>query len=388
MRNICTEKECRKVNICILGGGNIGTLLLADIGRNDKLRVRLLTSKPNVWNDIIEVYDSNNVFKYSGKIDMVSDNPDDVIRDADIIISTLPSHVFSIVLDKINSSIKPGTWIGMMPGSGGGEFYLKKLFGSKCVLFGFQRVHGISRVKEYGKSVYDLGRKSELYIATIPKELSVEVATTMEDIIGIKCYSHRNYLNVTLTPSNPILHTSRLYSLFREYSNNCYWDREIEFYSDWTDEASDILIECDKELQGMCKMIGNIDLSGVKSLTTYYESSTPKEMTEKIRSIKAFSGIKVPMIRREKGYVPDFNSRYFKEDFPYGLCIIKSFCDIIGLNTPMIDEILLWYEATNGLNYFVEGKFEGKDLTDLLLPQNFGLKCVEDIVEFYGEKAR
>lgn len=386
MRNVFVEKECRKVNICILGGVNIGTLLLADIGRNDNLRVCLFTSKPNVWNDIIEVYDSDNVFKYSGKIDMVSDNPDDVIRDADIIISTLPSQIFPKILNKISSSIKPGTWIGMMPGSGGGEFYLKKLFGNKCVLFGFQRVHGISRVKEQGKSVYDLGKKSELYVATIPKELSVEVAATMEDITGIKCYSYGNYLNVTLTPSNPILHTSRLYSLFKEYNNNCFWDREIGFYSDWTDDASDILIECDKELQRMCKMIGNIDLSGVKSLVTYYESSTPKEMTEKIRSIKAFSGIKAPMIRMEKGYVPDFNSRYFKEDFPYGLCIIKSFCEIVELNTPMIDEILLWYEAINGLNYYMEGKFEGKDLTDLLLPQNYGLMCVEDIVEFYDGK--
>jgi len=61
------EKDCRKVNICILGGGNIGTLLLADIGRNDNLRVCLFTSKPNVWNDIIEVYDSDNVFKNCGE---------------------------------------------------------------------------------------------------------------------------------------------------------------------------------------------------------------------------------------------------------------------------------------------------------------------------------
>jgi hypothetical protein len=34
----------------------------------------------------------------------------------------------------------------------------------------------------------------------------------------------------------------------------------------------------------------------------------------------------------------------------------------------------------------MEGKFEGKDLTDLLLPQNYGLMCVEDIVEFYDGK--
>lgn len=373
-----------KINICVLGGGNIGTLLLADLGQNEKVSVRLFTSKCNQWKSQVIVYDSKDTFMYSGKVDTISDKPEDVIEDADIIISTLPSHIFPEIFDRIYSSIKPGTWIGMMPGSGGNEFYVNKLIREGCILFGFQRVHGISRIKVYGESVYDLGKKTELFIGSIPSGLSSQIASTLEMLLGIKCYPLKNYLNVTLTPSNPILHTSRLYSLFKEYNSNCYWDKEIEFYSEWTDDASNILIECDNELQLMCKSIKELDLSDVKSLKEHYGVSTLEEMTEKIKSIKAFKGIKAPMVRENKGYIPDFGSRYFQEDFPYGLCIIKSFCNVVGLSTPSIDKILKWYESINGVEYFKNGEFAGRDIRNLPLPQNYAINSIKDIVEFYG----
>lgn len=380
-----TKKE-EKINVCILGGGNIGTLLMADLSQNDNISIRLLTTKPNEWNNYIDVYDSDDILKFTGHIDIISDRPQDVILDADIILSTLPSHVFPDVLRKIKMFIKPDAWIGMMPGSGGNEFYLRELVHNGCTLFGFQRVHGISRLKVYGKSVYDLGRKTELYIASIPSKMASIVADTMESMLSIKCYSLENYLSVTLTPSNPILHTSRLYSLFHDYDGSFIWESEPYFYSDWTDEASEILISCDEELQRFCAMIKEIDLAAVKSLKVHYESNTSAEMTKKIRSIKAFKGIKAPMIEKENGYIPDFNSRYFKEDFPYGLCIIKSFCDIAKIDTPMINQILKWFQVKNNVNYFIQDKFEGKDLNELPIPQNFGLKCLEDIVEFYTQK--
>ena len=214
----------KKLNICILGGGNIGTLLLGDIGTKENISVNLFTSKPSKWRHEIEVYNNDNIVKYTGTIDVISDNPTDVIVDADIIISTLPSHIFPIVIKEISQFIKHGTWIGVMPGSGGCEFYCKELIENGCTLFGFQRVHGISRIKEYGKSVYDLGKKNELHIAGIPLEKTEEVCMVMEGILDMKCNPLSNFLNVTLTPSNPILHTTRLYSMFHHYQQGMYWE--------------------------------------------------------------------------------------------------------------------------------------------------------------------
>jgi hypothetical protein len=372
------------MNICILGGGNIGTLILGDIGAKTGVSVRLLTSRPDEWGHTIEVCGRDGTVKSIGKIDLISSDPEDVIVDADIIISTLPSHIFPGIIHKIEPYVKTGAWIGVMPGSGGSEFYCKELIERGCILFGFQRVHGIARIKEYGKSVYDLGKKNELYIAAIPTDKTEEVCRLMEDLFDMKCNPMPNYLNVTLTPSNPILHTVRLYTLFRNYKEGMYWDKLIDFYAEWTDEASKLLIACDKELQTMCHRVNGLDLTSVRSLTEHYESETPEQMTAKISNIIAFKSIKMPMLITEKGYIPDFKSRYFLEDFPYGLCIIKSFCEIVGLETPCIDKVLMWFERIAEVEYYVNHRFIGGDLNKLPLPQNFGIIAVKNIVEYYN----
>ncbi len=373
-----------KLKVCIVGGGNIGSLLLGDLGKRRDVSVSLLTSKPERWGRVMEVYTSDDILKYSGNIDKVSNKPEEVIAEADIILCTVPSHVFPGIFNKIKPYFKPGAWIGVMPGSGGVEFYAKDLVTDGYTLFGFQRVHGISRIKEYGKSVYDLGKKSELFIGSIPADKIGEVKKVVEELLGIPCHTLSNYLNVTLTPSNPILHTTRLYSMFRDYQEGMYWDRPIYFYEEWTDDSSRILIACDDELQKMCRMIKGLDLRGVKSLKEHYESDTVEKMTKKIKSIKAFKGIATPMVKTDKGFVPDFQSRYFLEDFPYGLCIIKGFCDVVGLETPAIDKVLMWFEKIAKVSYYKDGKFAGPDLEGLPIPKNFGIKTVEDIVRFYN----
>lgn len=369
----------KQLKVCIVGGGNVGSLLLGDIGLKDNVSIRLFTSRPEKWKNIMEVYTADNVIQYTGKIDKISNKPEEVISDADIIICTVPSNVFQCMILKIKTFIKPKAWIGVMPGSGGIEFYTKKLVKNGCTLFGFQRVHGISRIKEYGKSVYDLGKKKEVHIAAIPSERTIEVCSVMGRLLDVMCNPLPNFLNITLTPSNPILHTSRLYSLFQNYREGVYWDKEIYFYEEWTDDSSRMLIACDEELQKLCSKLTGLSMTGIKSLKAHYESDTPEKMTAKIRSISAFIGIKSPMVKTKGGYIPDLQSRYFLEDFPYGLCIIKSFCEIVGIDTPAIDKILMWYEKIAGVSYYKDGKFNGSDLKSLSLPQNYGIKTIEDI---------
>jgi opine dehydrogenase len=371
------------MNICILGGGNIGTLIMGDLGRNEDISVRLLTSRPDEWNHNIEVCDNDGIFKYSGRVDMISNNPEEVISDADIIISTLPSNLFNITIQSIKPFVKVGAWIGVMPGNGGSEFYCNELIESGCTMFGFQRIYGIARIKEYGKSVYDLGKKKQLYIGAIPACNTAEICNVMERLLNVKCSPLVNYLQVTLTPENPILHTARLYEMFHNYSEEIYWEKMINFYTEWTDEASTMLIGCDEEVQTLCRSLDRIDLNGVGSVKDYFGAYTPQQMTMKISNIISLKDIKSPMIITEKGYIPDLKSRYFVEDFPFGLCIIKSFCKMIDLKTPLIDKILMWFENITGVEYYVDGKFEGKDLKNLPLPQNFGINSVEDIIAYY-----
>lgn len=362
------------MNICMIGGGNIGTVLLGELSTQKEVTVNLYTTRPEAWSNTIEVIDVKNKKSIVGNIHAISGEPN-IVADADMILSTVPSHVFPSIVKKISPFVKKGTLIGIMPGCGGSEFFAKELLEKGCVLFGFQRVHSIARIKEYGHSVYMTGRKEELQIAAIPSKETERICALIERLLHIPCKALANYLTVTLTPSNPILHTSRIYSLFEHYEKGMLYPKNYGFYSEWTDWASELLLACDSELQQVCAAYEKLDLRGVVSLKVHYESDTIQKMTDKISHIPAFQGIGSPMKEVEGGFVPDFESRYFSEDFPYGLSIIKGFAELASVKTPMIDKILHWYQKTMK-------EIVGEEKA-MIVPQQFGMTSMQEVYEYY-----
>jgi hypothetical protein len=43
-----------------------------------------------------------------------------------------------------------------------------------------------------------------------------------------------------------------------------------------------------------------------------------------------------------EGFVPDLHSRYFTEDFPYGLDLLRQLAKEKNVNTPTMDEVQRW----------------------------------------------
>ena len=369
------------MNITVIGGGNIGTVLLGELSADKQNRVSLLTSKPDAWQTKIEVIYSETGETVCGELAEITKDAA-VTAKADLIFITVPSNALPGIVQRILPHIQKGTVICVAPGSGGAEFVCRPLIEKGCVFCGLQRVHCIARVKEYGKSVYALSRKSEIFAATIPRRHTAKVADMLSALLQMPCHTLDNYLAVTLTPSNPILHTTRLYSMFRDYHDGMQYPRNILFYAQWDMPSSEMLLACDAELQTLCNTLP-LNLSEVVSLKIHYESDTAEKMTKKISGIPAFQGILAPMVVKGDGYIPDFYSRYFLEDFPYGLCMIKSFCQIARVPCPNIDRVLQWYEQFMGVRYYTEHGFYGNDLEKLPLPQNCGLGSKEEIVQFY-----
>lgn len=83
------------------------------------------------------------------------------------------------------------------------------------------------------------------------------------------------------------------------------------------------------------------------------------------------------------GYVMKVDSRMFMEDFPWGLAIIKGFCELLSVRVPYIDRVLIWFSRYMGLDYYLDGNFCGKDLISTGIPQNYGYDTVEKIMELY-----
>lgn len=332
------------MKITVIGGGNIGTLMAAEMLHKGH-EVTICSSRPEAWGKTLHVLDAAGQELFSTDTCQVTDDMERALDGAALVFVTTPAQTFPAMALRMESYMKSGMRVGIIPGSGGAEYAFWGMIRKGCVLFGFQRVHSIARLKEYGRSVSMLGRKEALQIGAIPACEAAAVAPVLEALFDIPCTVLPNYLGVTLTPSNPILHTTRLYNLFRDYRPGRTYPEHYLFYEGWDDASSEMMIACDRELQALCSAIP-LDLKDVRSLQEHYESRTVQAMTEKIRSIAAFKGLRAPMERTAQGWVPDFTSRYFTADFSYGLKVILEIAQLFGMPVPNMERVWHWYEET------------------------------------------
>ena len=291
------------INICICGGGGLGHVI-AGVAAHKGFNVSVLTRHPEQWNPslLIENCRGNT---FSGSLACVTANPAEVIPHSDIVLLCLPGFAIEEELLHIQPFLQEKTCIGSVVSCTGFFFTAYRILGKTASLFGFQRAPFIARVQTYGQKALLLGYKKELQIAT-----------------------------VNISKSDILLRT-----------------------------LQELLIACDNEFQQILKALP-VRIEPIPTLLEYYDSYDARSLTRKIRSIIAFKHIPAPMEKTEKGFLPDFKSRYFTEDFPFGLLIIKSIAEVLNICTPNIDKILLWGQDVLNKEYIHEGELKGKDLSE------------------------
>ncbi len=357
------------MNVTVIGAGNIGTHFAVQFGSKGH-DVTIFASKPERISREIYVVNSEGEILRTSKLKNVTSDMAEAVKDADYIFVTHPAFMLKATAEKMLGNIKEGAKIGVVPGTGGAEFAFKPLIAEGAVLFGLQRVPAVARLTQYGKAVCVEGARPLLHIAAIPRSYAQEISEVMSKTFDVGCKAMDNYLSVTLTPSNPILHTTRLRTEFADYKEGVVYPKNILFYEEWSEDSSELLINCDEELQQICRKLDKLDLSDVKSLKLHYESDTSEKLTAKIRSIKSLQGLGSPMKEVGGGFVPDFSSRYFTADFPYGLAILVEMGNLTGVDTPYMDETLKWYEDMT------------ENISEFKL-SSFGINTVEDLYSFY-----
>lgn len=329
------------MKICICGGGNLGHVTSGFFASQDELQVSLLTTKPESWSHYLEVVDLNGK-TYKGKIERISSVPKDVIPETDIVLVCLPGFAIHDVLYSIAPYLDKRTLVGTVVSSTGFFFEAMKVLPKNQPLFGFQRVPFISRVINYGHVAELKGYKESLSVAVEQTDKKEEVRATLEKLFMTPTKLLDSYYEVSLSNSNPLLHTARLYTMWKEWVPGMSYDRNPEFYYDWTIEAAELLIAMDEEFQALLKIIG-LKEGSIPSVLTYYKSKDAASLTEKLHSIPAFKGITSPMKVNKFGkYEPDFTSRYFIEDFPYGMRFIVETAKKYNVKIPIIDNVYNW----------------------------------------------
>lgn len=324
--------------ICICGGGSLAHVCAGVLSSQPEVEVNIFTRKPEKWSHQLEVTDLNGKV-YKGELNTISSNPEEALKDSDIFFLCLPGFAIESTLTSIKPFVGKAV-VGSIVCSTGFFFAAHRVLGEKARLFGFQRVPYIARTVEYGRSANLLGYKPQLAIAVENVEDTEAFRQLVETLWMTPVKLLGSHYEVSLTNSNPILHTGRLYSMWKDWNGELY-DHNILFYKEWTNEASQMLIYMDAEFMQLLDVLP-VSKGAIPSLLEYYESHDSESLTKKISGIPAFQNITSPMKEVEGGWIPDFESRYFTEDFPYGLKFIIELAKEKNINTPCLNKVFEW----------------------------------------------
>lgn len=360
------------MNVTIMGAGNQG-IYLAVLLSNNGYNVKLYTNKKydNQEFKLIDIEGKREIT--STKIEVLS-KLKEAVENSNYIFITYPMFLRKDKLNDIKEFIRKNTKIVFVPNGTGSELIYNNLKEKQPTFIGLERVPAICRLQN-DNCVVAMSRKEKVYISSIPQD--VKVKDELLKMLDINVIYNPIYLSVSFTSSNPILHPSRIYNLFKDYDKNKEFDENIKFYATWDDDSSKTLIACDEEIRKILSFITDNKYEAVK-VVDHYDSKDYKTLTKKISSIESFKNIFAPLKEINDRYKIDLSSRYFKEDFEYGLCTYKGYAMLCNIDTKEIDKIIYWYQNLIGKEYIKENKL-GKDYKETGMPQAYGITKIEDL---------
>jgi hypothetical protein len=354
-----------KVAIC--GGGRTGHLNAILFKQLPNVQVSMLTSNL----EIVDQHARHTPMQalmpdgstLSARLDRVTTDASAAVEDADIVIITVPAHARPQTLQAIArylSSSKP-VYIGAIPGFCGFDWLAEATLADRpnLVIWGMKDVPHTAFDLKPGLSIKMGGGKSQLYVATHAREsqASRQHLQAMLTVLYGPCVTMLdNYLEITLTPGNPIMHSSVIYGLIGPYGQ---WHRKIFpqrmcWWTECPELGAYFLERMDQESQDLCAVISQrmgVDLSSVKSLKQEIVEAYGEQIRDQssmlsiLRTNQAYNDILAPMVPADDnraGYVIERESRAFNEDVAYGLVLLVEMAKRFELKVPYIEEVLHW----------------------------------------------
>lgn len=362
-----------KKRITICGYGNVGKSLVHVLSKNFEVSILTFT-KTKKNKNLLTIVGEN---KYRNELMNIYTSPEICLKKTDIFIITLPNFLRENTILKILPFLKKETKILFIPGIGPSQFIASKYLKDYKV-FSLLRVPYITRAED--DIVYILGDRDIIKYASLKKEDSID---DLIELMFLRPVEKIDYYEITLTTSNAILHTTRMYGLFQGKEDKVFKEK-ILFYSSWDNKSSTIFKKCDDEVMLICKNLKeqNIINKGIISLMEYYESDTPGKLTKKLNSIESLKNIRLKMKELDKNsYVLDETDRFLTEDIPFGLLMFKGIAEILNIDTPNINMVIEWAQKILKKDYIKNGRII--DYRNTGCPQKFGIFTLEDLKRIF-----
>lgn len=331
------------MHVGICGGGNLAHAMAAWLGCHGH-KVSIVTRRPTDWASELRATLPDGSGATAPLASVSTDYG--TLGDCEIILLTAPRFAIPSMCNQVRPHIHAGQLLAIAPGTP----ELLSMRGDPAwrhvELMGIYKVPFICRADVYGHRVSILGSRAvnRAWVSgnTDWGTRSSQVAALFDTPLE-RLGSPYPFL---LTNSNPLLHPARLSTMFADYREGVCYDHNILFYEEWTEAASERYIQADAELLEICRRIPEMRIgTDIVPVLEYYESHDAASLTAKIRSIPAFKGITSPMVQTAGGWIPDFSSRYFTEDIPWGTALICELARKLNVPTPTLDAFVQWNDT-------------------------------------------
>ncbi|MFG6455779.1 NAD/NADP-dependent octopine/nopaline dehydrogenase family protein [Roseateles sp. BYS96W] len=355
------------LKVAVVGGGRTGHLNAVLFKQRPGVHVSLMTQHPQVLAAQAITAWLPDGSALQARPDVVSEDARHAVGDADVVVITVPAHARAAVLRRMAGSLpthKP-VFVGAIPGFCGFDGLAQQTLADRpnAVIWGMKDVPHTAHALEPGRSVRMGGAKAVLHIATHGREsaaLQQQAQAVVQRLYDAPVELLRHYLEITLTPGNPIMHSSVVYGLVGPYSQ---WHeralpKPIRWWSECPELGAYFLERSDAENQRLCRAVEQrlgIDLSSVKPLRQEIieaygdQIRDQRTMLSVLRTNKAYDDILAPLVRDAAGgYWIDRRSRAFEEDVAYGLATLVEMARRLAVPMPHIEEIFAWTSAHMG----------------------------------------
>jgi len=375
-----------KKKVSIIGGGSSAHTLIPLLSKAN-YEINLLTSRPESWKKKIRLEYQSETGEvkeiFEGDLNIVSNDPTTVLANSDFIILCMPVSQYKIALNRIAPFMdnKKKVYLGTIYGQGGFNWMadeIKEKYSlNRIVTFAVGLIPWICRIKKYGEIGITYGPKAKNIAAVYPlEEFDAIKDTFFNDIccrwfhIG-EFYQSKNFISLTLSVDNQIIHPSRMYGLYLKNPGN--WDTKEEipfFYKDFDDISAEILKKVDDDYSKIREKIKKDNPSAdfkymldYLSLERFSYDSCNENIKTSFTSSKTLRLIETPVVKnKDNKWALNKNHRFFIDDIFYGLSIAKWFAENFSLKVPMIDEILEWAQKILEISLIKSGNLR-KDCT-------------------------
>lgn len=363
-----------KTRLVIIGAGNGAHCYSGLASTLPDLHVRLLIMYKNrakLFRDQIEQHPLEITYNewspgksktFTSRPAVITDKPEDVIPDADLVVFMLPVFAFEVYFRAIVPLLKDDAVIVGAPGGSGFEFMVRHYLGSRYnnyTVISLESLPWPCRINQFTHSAIIFAEKATLHAGSNQKRLALIKPKNMLE------YTMLGRINIVV--EGPLIGMSLLYHpvhpvLMYQYWKN--WDGEALthaplFYTGTRAEDADMINKVSDEIlsirDAILKRRPEINIAHVRGFYEYLCSSYSDDMiTDKtsllstLHTNKGYQGLTYPMLKTEdENFLPDFGSRYLVEDIPMGLVGMRGIADVVGVKTPLLDTLIKWAQEKN-----------------------------------------